>query len=274
MHAASSASSQRSRLPEGRLLGVVPWDVRIAWRAAAVGSLAFSVAWLATAATDEGGIAWAERAGRVLPVVPACSAVGAWAVLLHAVVRGETLALAALGRREGRVALPAVLGAAGISLATSLVLASQSWIGLDGFYPAAVHASAWVWRGGSAVDVARGIVVGADADPMLLPVAAHALSRVGPPAAGRAAAALATLAAGLALPLLAAYFVLSLAHRNLRSRGFWGGRWAAGIVCVLAVGATAALFQSAAAARTPALLAVAPPLGLLAYAVVLFRHGQ
>jgi hypothetical protein len=168
-----------------------------------------------------------------------------------------------------------VLGAAGISLAMSLVIAWHPWIvGLDGFYPAVVHASPWVWRGGSFVDLARGIVVGADAEPMFLPVAAHALARIGPPAGGRAAAAIATTVAGLALPLLAAHSVLSTAHRNLRARGFWGRGLATSIVCVLALGVTAALFQSAAAARTPALLAIAPPLAMLAYAVALFHRAR
>ncbi|MGA2448192.1 MAG: hypothetical protein ABTD50_05930 [Polyangiaceae bacterium] len=244
------------------------WDLRIASRAAAVGALALLVAWLVTAATDEGGISWTERSGRIFPVAPACSAVGAWAALVRAVRRGETLALTALGRRDSRIVAPVVLGAAAVSLATALAIASLPWIGLSGFYPSAVHANAWVWREGSFVDLARGIAVGPSLVPMALAMPARALAQqAGTPDAGRAAAAIATAAAGLALPLMAAHAVLSGARSNQRLGGRAAGRRTVAIACVVDVGATAALFQAAASGRTPALLAVVPPLVLLAYAI-------
>ena len=257
-----------------RSLGVLRWDVRISSRAAAVGAVAFGVAWLVTAVTDEGGISWAERLGRVFPVAPACSAVGAWAALLPSVRRGETRALMALGCGASRIALPVVLGAAALSLATSVAIASLPWIGLSGFYPSIVHASAWVWREGSFIDLARGIAVGPSAVPVSLAAGPQALASGGTPAVGRAAAALSTGAAGLALPLLSAHAVLSSAHRRLATRGPWGGHSMIALVCILGVGATAVLFQSAAAGQSPALLATAPPLALLAFAVAAFgRQG-
>jgi hypothetical protein len=278
MDGASSAPSGpvplRQAIPTRLHFGIGPWDVRIAVRAAAIGVLVFVVAWLVTAATDEGGISWAERAGRVMPIAPACSAVGAWAVLSHAVARGETLAVAALGRQESLIALPAVLGSAAVSLMVAAVIVSFPWIGIDGFYPAVVHATVWVWRDGAFVDLARGVVVGSDGAPRFLRVAAHALAPVGPPAAGRLAAALATSAAGLALPRLAAHAVLSSTHRNLRVRRYCGGRLPTVLVAIVAVAMTAALFQSAAATRTPALLAPLPSVALLAYSGVLFRRWR
>ena len=292
MDGASSAPSDPVRrlpaIPTRPRFGFGPWDVRMALRAAAIGVLAFSVAWLVTAATDEGGISWAERAGRVMPIAPACSAVGAWAVLLHAVARGETLALASLGRQESRIVMPAALGAAAISLMVAAVIMSFAWIGLDGFYPAVVHANVWIWSDGAFVDLARGVVVGSDGAPRLLRVAPHALAPMGPPTAGRASAALATAAAGLGLPRLAAHAVLSSTHRNLRIGGHggarggprsaplvnWRGRLPTVLVGIAAVAMTAVLFQSAAATRTPALLAPLPSLALLAYSEVLFWRSR
>jgi hypothetical protein len=252
----------------------VPWDAAVASRAACVGALALGVAWLVTAATDEGGLSWAMRAARVFPVAPACSAVGAWAVLLHAHVRGETLALAAIGRTESRVALPAVLGASSVSLAAALVVALFPRIGLEGFYPVAVHPNSWIWRGEAFVDLVRGVAVGIDSQPTLLPMVARSLPRTGPPAAGRAAAAIVTGVAGVALPLLAAHFVVVRRQRAHRARAYGGGRSTTVLVSVLAVALTATLFQSAAAERSPALAATVPPALLLAYAVALFRRSR
>ena len=47
------------------------WDRRQLVRAALTTVLTLGLAWLVTAATDEGGVAWGERAGRTLPLAPA-----------------------------------------------------------------------------------------------------------------------------------------------------------------------------------------------------------
>ena len=58
-------------------LGRTRWDARVFARSAVVAGLALGLAWLVTAATDEGGVSWGERAGRTLPLAPACAAIGA-----------------------------------------------------------------------------------------------------------------------------------------------------------------------------------------------------
>ncbi|MDP9150349.1 MAG: hypothetical protein M3O36_10470, partial [Myxococcota bacterium] len=69
------------------------WDARLFARSAVAAALAFLVTWLVTAATDEGGVSWAERAGRAAPLAPVCAAAGVWLVLAPVRSRGEALAL-------------------------------------------------------------------------------------------------------------------------------------------------------------------------------------
>src|SRR5258705_13615327 len=74
------------------------WDRRYARRALVFSGLALALAFLLTAATDEGDVARPVRAGRTWPVIPMCAAVGVWAALAGPRARSERLALEALGR--------------------------------------------------------------------------------------------------------------------------------------------------------------------------------
>src|ERR1700722_9478623 len=93
-------------------LGWTVWDTRPLARASLAAARARGLAWLVTAATDEGGVAWGERAGRTLPLAPLCAAVGAWAALAPVMARGEAAALGALGRSPAQIAAAAVGGGA------------------------------------------------------------------------------------------------------------------------------------------------------------------
>jgi len=257
----------------GRDLFVGPWDARVALRSAAIGTLTLLVALLVTAVTDEGGISWIERSGRIMPVAPVCSAIAAWAVLAQAASRGETLALAALGRSDIRTAVPVALGAAAVSIATSIFIAMGPGVHLDGFFPAAIHANAWFLRGETFVDLPRGVAVAVDGRPIFLPDNIPPPSFENPTGA-RAAASVVTFVSGLALSLLAARLVLVGAHSTPLSNGLPRSRTQIYLVCAFAVALTAFLFQSSASGRTPALLAVMPPLVLLMYSLWVFRDSD
>src|SRR6185437_13287824 len=122
-----------------------PWDTRLFWRAAGSALAALALAWLVTAATDEGGVSWGERTGRTAPLAPLSAAVGVAIALAPARSRGEVGALASLGRSRLQVALAAVAGGATVALVAALVLASARTVDIAGFYPTATHGSAWRW---------------------------------------------------------------------------------------------------------------------------------
>src|ERR1700723_416531 len=128
-------------------------------------SAAFALAWLVTATTDEGGVAWAERVGRTLPLAPLCAAIGAAVALAPVRSRGEARALAALGRARLEIAAGAVAGAALTALLAAALLGLVRAVDVAGFFPTATHASAWRWEGGTFVDAARGLRVAADGMP-------------------------------------------------------------------------------------------------------------
>jgi hypothetical protein len=235
------------------------WDARQLGRAAAVAAVALGVAWLVTAATDEGAVPWGARAGRTLPLTPLCAAVGAWVALAPVRSRGEALALAAMGRSPAQIAAAAVAGGALVAVVAAVVLGIVRAVDVTGFFPTATRLDVWTWTGEAFVDHARGLSVGVDGAPERF--AADAGRVVADlPAYGRAAAAVETAVAGVALPLL-------LAH-GLLARG-------RALPLVLAGGAAIAgsvvLFQAAAARQAPAALAVVPPLALLAFAVRRYR---
>ena len=183
------------------------WDGRVLLRAAIVAALAFALAWLLTAATDEGGISWGERAGRTLPLVPACSALGVWAALAPAARRGEARALASLGRSHMQIASAALAGAALVASVAAIAVAASRRIDVDGFFPTATHAQAWRYDGEVFIDDARGLIVGNKGAITRRPAAdaRAARARDMTPLHGRTAAALATALYGLALPLLLAF---------------------------------------------------------------------
>ncbi len=101
------------------------WDARVALRAVAVAALAFGMAWVVTATTDEGGLAWGVRIGRSLPVAPACAAVGAAIALAPARARGELRALASLGRSPFESAFAAAVGGAVVALVAAVIVGAD-----------------------------------------------------------------------------------------------------------------------------------------------------
>jgi hypothetical protein len=239
------------------------WDVRQLVRAALATALTLALAWLVTAATDEGGVSWGERAGRTLPLTPLCATAGAWVALAPALARGEALALAALGRSRAQIAAAAVAGGALVAVVAAVVLGLARAVDVSGFFPTATHASAWTWTGTAFVDPLHGLRVAADGAPVRVAADAGKVF-AGIPPYGRAAAAAVTAVAGLALPILLAHALLE------RSRV---------LPVVLAAGATVAasvfFFQAAAAGHLPAAVATLPALLLLAFAVRRYRghHG-
>src|SRR4051794_23815483 len=101
------------------------WDLRAFGRAFALAGLALAIAWLLTAATDEGGVPWGVRAGRTLPVAPACAALGAWIALLPARARGEVRALEALGRAPWQSGIAAGLGGAALAVCAAAAMGAS-----------------------------------------------------------------------------------------------------------------------------------------------------
>ena len=244
-------------------------------RAAALAGLALGLAWLVTSATDEGGLSWGERAGRTLPLAPACAAIGAWLALTPVCSRGEALALAALGRSRVEVAGAAVAGAAALAFVAALAIGAAPAIDASAFYPRATRPSSWVWQNGTFVDRAQGLQVGADGVPMRMAAELQGAAAL-TPSHGRAAAALATAVAGLALPLVVAHALL--ARSSDRARGSGDRRQALGDAAAIvasggAVAGSVVLFQAAAAQHVPALLAAAPPAALLAFAAHRYRSS-
>ncbi len=242
------------------------WDTQVFARAAAAAAATLVLAWLVTAATDEGGVPWGERVGRTLPLAPLCAALGVSAALAPVRWRGEAGALAALGRSRVQVAAGAVAGGALVALAAALFIGLVRRVDVAGFYPTATRASGWRWDGAAFVDALRGLRVDADGVPRRVPVEVGAVA-ASLPVHARAAAALTTALAGLALPLLLSHAMLS---RPPETR--WGRRdaWVA-TAALASVAASVVLFQSAAAHQLPALSATAPALALLALAVQRYR---
>jgi hypothetical protein len=260
-----------------RDLRITHWDAVVFARAAAIAGLALALAWLVTAATDEGGVPWGERAGRTLPLAPICAAVGAWGALAPVRARGEARALEALGRSRSQIGAAAIAGGAAVALVAAVAVGTVRAVDVAGFYPTAVRASAWQWQDRAFVEPVLGLRVNAEG----------AVDRVGPstapaptmtiPPAGRAAAALATAVAGVALPMLLAHLILV---PNARTMSGGGGksqrqrsadRLVAAFASAAAVATSVMLFQAAAARLVPALSAALPPVALLVFAFGLYR---
>jgi hypothetical protein len=243
-------------------------------RAAVVALAALALAWLVTAATDEGGISWGERAGRALPLTPGCAAIGTWAALAGSLARGEVRALEALGRSPAQIAASAVLGACAVGFAAAVAIAASHSVDVRGFYPTAARASAWQWEGDAFVNHARGIRVDKEGAPESQPREPAAGMAAIPPG-GRAAAALASAAAGLALPMLLAEAMLARrpSRRQAPRRDREGTAALSAALAVSAVAASIILFQAAAARRSPAMVGAIPPALLLAFAARRYRFA-
>jgi hypothetical protein len=260
-----------------RELRVTHWDAVIFARAAAVAALAFALAWLVTAATDEGGVAWGERAGRTLPLTPVCAAIGAWGALAPVRARGEAKALEALGRSPGQIAAAAIAGGAAVALVAALAVGALRTVDVAGFYPTAVRAGSWEWRDRAFVNRVLGLRVDGDGTPERVASPIEVPPRTAVPPGGRSAAALATGMAGCALPMLLAHLLLvpgaspSAALRARVDRRFIAHRLPAAFASAAAVVASVMFFQAAAARLVHPLLAVLPTLALLAFAFGRYR---
>jgi hypothetical protein len=257
-----------------RLYVVTQWDLRILGRALALASLAFVVAWLVTAATDEGGIGWGVRAGRTLPIAPVCAALGTVIALAPARGRGEVRALAALGRAPWQNAAGSVIGGAFAAMFAAGLIAASPSVDVSGFYPVASAAVDYRFEDNGFVDHAAGWRIESDGSLTKVEAAppANEGSIHGPPRYGRIAAAASTALAGFALPLIAAHVLLMRPVSGQRRRLFAKGSSARALGAIgFTVVATVVLFHGAAARRVPALLAALPFALLLAAAVVRYR---
>jgi hypothetical protein len=262
-----------------RGLRVTRWDAVVFARAAIVAGLALTLAWLITAATDEGGVPWGERAGRTLPLTPVCAAVGAWGALAPVRARGEVRALEALGRSRVQIALAAIAGGASVALAAAVVLGAIRAVDVAGFYPSAIHASAWHWESGAFVNRALGLVVDAAGSPARFAAPAEVRPLTGIPQGGRAAAAIATALAGVALPMLLAELLMArhagpAEGERLGDAGVRASRWPAAAAAGAAIALSVMLFQAAAARLVPPLCAALPPAALLAFAVGRYKASS
>jgi hypothetical protein len=261
----------------GRGMRVTRWDMVVFARAAVVAGLALALAWLITAATDEGGVPWGERAGRTLPLTPVCAAVGAWGALAPVRARGEVRALEALGRSRVQIALAAIAGGAAIALAAAVVLGAIRTVDVAGFYPSALRSSAWHWQDGAFVNHAQGLAVDADGTPARVALPTEGRALAGIPQGGRAAASIATALAGVALPMLLAQLLLArhagpaAGERLGLGRATARARWPVAAASAAAIAASVMLFQAAAARLVPAISAAIPPAALLAFAVERYR---
>ena len=251
------------------------WDWIVLARSAGVTLLAIALAWLITAASDQGGIAWSERAGRALPFAPFCGAIGVWGALGPVRARGEARALEALGRTRGQVGAAAVAGAAIVAVACAIVIGLVPSVYVAGFYPTATHASAWRFQDGRFEDTVRGLWIGEDRAPQQTqnvegagpgPARAWAVPRH-----GRAAASLATAFAALAMGLIAARMLLAAPALPLRKGELFRSHLFDGAACSLAIASSAVVFQVAAARHAPALSGAAPMLILLGFSVSRYR---
>jgi hypothetical protein len=258
--------SPRAVLPRTGLVGVLGrstlWDVRETARSAAFAGVSMVLAWLVTAATDEGGVAWAERAARVLPLAPACAAWGTWLGQARGWAKGEGRALAGLGRSPLAVSAASVLGGAVVAWAAALTIALVTRVDVATFYPVARAPDAFVAEGGGTfLEVATGQRVRSDGSIAPPSGAASHLPTSSPiPAGGRAAAALATGLAGLSLPLLVA--------RTSR-----GSRLERAAVILLSSAASVFLFHAVAAHLVGAMAAILPSLCLLVWACLRLSDG-
>jgi len=242
------------------------WDALVFGRAAGAAGAALLLAWLVTAATDEGGVPWGERLGRTLPLAPLCAALGASAALAPVRWRGEAGALAALGRSRAQIAAAAVAGGALVAIVAALFIGLVRRVDVAGFYPTATHGSAWSWDGAAFVEGIRGLRVAAEGMPEHVTPTAGAVA-ASLPGFARMAAALTTAVAGLALPMLLSHALLS---RSPDVR--WGRQ--EGIVALAAIASIAAsviVFQAAAARQLPALAAAVPAVALLGFAFQRYR---
>lgn len=237
------------------------WDRRTALASAGLTALAFVVALLLSAATDEGAVPWSERIVRALPVAPLASALATMLTLRTIQRRGELLALASLGIPPWRAAAPVVVGAAVPALLLVGIALASSHADVHAFFPR-VEVDGLVWDGERFVDLSRGVEVLADGtlvrvDKIEAP-SGVALTGIDPFRA-KVAVGLAIAASAIALPMNVAG---AFPDRRLR----------ASMLVLAAVAPTIVLFHLAAQAIVPALTAALPAALLLAVTPFCYRE--
>lgn len=236
------------------------WDRRSFVRALLAALLAVVVAWLVTAASDEGQLTMGVRAGRILPLVPLCSAAGAALAVGTSRARNETRTLETLGRAPARSTWTAVMGAALPSIVTAAVVALFASVDVSAFYPQPPRGDAFAFVDGAFESPSLGVRVDAEGQPLWL--AAPSISAVDTlPHGARRAAAGVVAVAGLALALVVSRWAT---RASLVDRGtFRRRRRLLGIAVGVMVAATVVALQAAGARAVPASVAVLPALVLL-----------
>jgi len=250
-----------------------PYAAALARRALLGQLVLFAVALAVSSATDEGGVALAERLARTLPLAPLTSALAAALVVLQARRRGEERALAAVGLAPATLGLWCALVASATPSAAGLAMAVGA-VDVAEFYPSPPRAPIFVDDGVTFSSAELGVAVGRDGDlrPLAAPATgagAHAL-----PSHARGVAALVSVVSGLALALSATRARARPARGGREPRGAAARALAAVAPGLVASVATLLTFQLAAAGRVPTALAAAPMLGLLVREVVAYRSAR
>jgi hypothetical protein len=246
------------------------WDIRVARTAAFAVLLAFAFALLVTAATDEGGVAWAVRIARSLGALPACAGFAAWIGLRNRRGRGELRALATLGHGATRAGLPAVAGACLVATVLTAAVTAAPSFDVDTFFPVMAHGQApphahVEWQGSAFVDTERGVRILPNGS-IERTTAPGSGSDAGAAKPGRAGAR-ATIA--IVSLLMSASLALFFARAGVRDRAAVRRRDLAAMAT--AAGATIVLFHFAAIGRAPLAASVFPAIALSAFAVRRYR---
>lgn len=245
------------------------WDLIIALRAFGATVLALALVWLITAATDEGQLSFATRAGRTLPVTPLCCAVGVALVLGRPRVRSEVRALEALGRPPAESARNAAAGAALSALLLGLAIGVVPSAPVDGFYPRAPRDDGFTREGRAFVSEGLGVRVEDDGVVEVPPAETRPTESDDEddllPRHARAVAAFTTAIAGVALALAAARAAVRTSPSDRRARQRIRGRTA--VLVMACVMSTLIAFQASAARLLPAWPALVAPVLLLLYEI-------
>jgi hypothetical protein len=249
----------QKRARSGQVSDVNAWDARVARRALALSLLAFVCALLLTAATDEGGVSWLERAIRTLPALPLAGAAGAHLAMAPLRARGDVRALRAIGRSHWEIVRPAIAASVGLHACAAVTVALAPDLAVQTFFPRPVAASDIVWDGRDFLDTARGVRIRADGS-MDRTASAPAPERHAPSYA-RLSVAMTLLFSGAALPMWA----LVVRRRQVVAVGMAGAATA---------GATIVCFHAAAVGQLPAIAAAVPSGALLVGAALRYRSPK
>lgn len=147
------------RLPD--ITNTVPlsrYELGLALRTVAVGSLLALGIFVVSAATDEPDASWSGRLGRISALLPIAGALACALVLGQARSRGEVRALGALGVSPATIARGPWLGAVLVGLLGVLVIAAG--LGqVDSLFPHIEEELVWAYGDGAWVERSIGLVV-------------------------------------------------------------------------------------------------------------------